>query len=72
MFGQYDAKLDTPALQARALRTQVSEKLGQAIPPGSEPAPIALGDADSQLALEALYDERFGAAARAAKTQGRT
>ncbi len=69
VFGQYDEALDRPALQALALRRELSAALGQTVQPGSQPAPIGLGDADSQIALETLYDARFGAEARATLLQ---
>lgn len=50
-----NAALDTAALQHAAIRRQVLNKLGVAVPPDANPGPLDLGNARTRNAINALY-----------------
>lgn len=57
---------DRQALQQTGLQLAVADKLGRKPPPGQEPAPLNLGDAKTQRALEQIFLERSPDSALAA------
>jgi len=60
VHGGYDAKLDGEALRALRVRQDLAQRLGVKLKPGEDPGPVALDDAKTQRALEALLTERGG------------
>jgi len=60
VHGGYDAKLDGEALRALRVRHDLAQRLGVKLKPGEDPGPVALDDAKTQRALEALLTERGG------------
>src|SRR5437763_988634 len=60
VHGGYDAKLDGEALRALRVRQDLAQRLGVTLKPGEDPGPVALDDAKTQRALEALLTERGG------------
>lgn len=66
VHGGIDPEADGRAIKARALRAELARKLGVALKPGEDPGPVAVGDAKTQRALEAIAAERGGEGAVAA------
>src|SRR5258708_2603701 len=60
VHGGYDAKLDGEALRALRVRHDLAQRLGAKLKPGEGPGPVAVDDAKTQRALEALLTERGG------------
>jgi ketosteroid isomerase-like protein len=63
VHGAWDAKADGEALRSRRVRVDVAQRLGVKLKDGEDPGPIALEQAKTQRALEALLNERAGAKA---------
>jgi hypothetical protein len=63
VHGGYDAKADGEALRSLRVRQDLAQRLGVKLKPGEDPGPVALDDAKTQRALEALLTERGGAKA---------
>jgi uncharacterized protein involved in outer membrane biogenesis len=60
VHGAYDARVDGAALRALRVRHDLARRLGTKLRPGEDPGPVALDDAKTQRALEALLTERAG------------
>lgn len=60
VHGAYDATIDGEALRAFHVRQDLAQRLGVKLKPGEDPGPVALDDARTQRALEALLTERGG------------
>ena len=65
VHGGVDPEADGRAIEDRALRVELAKKLGVALTPGEDPGPLALAEAKTQRALEAIATERGGEGALA-------
>lgn len=61
--GRYSQESDGKALKSMQMRRHIAERQGVILAPGEDPGILDFGNPDIQLALEAAYTERFGAAA---------
>ena len=68
--GGVHAEADRAALQDLQLRRNLLVRAGQRVPEEGDPGPISTQQPKLREALEALYKERFGAAALAALKEG--
>jgi len=59
----YSASADRPALQSLAARRAISERAGIKLQPGESPGPLDYGNTRMQQAIQAVFDEKFGAPA---------
>jgi uncharacterized protein DUF748 len=60
VHGTYEEKADGEALRASSVRRDLAQRLEVKLKPGEDPGPVALDDAKTQRALEALLTERGG------------
>ena len=60
VHGAYDPAADGEALRSMQVRRALAQELEVALQPGEDPGPVAVNDAETQRALEALSDERHG------------
>ena len=58
--GAYDPEADGEALRSMEVRRALAQELEVGLEPGEDPGPVAVGNAETQRALEALSDERHG------------
>jgi hypothetical protein len=63
VHGGYEAAVDGEALRALRVRQDLARELEVTLKPGEDPGPVALDQAKTQRALEALLTERAGGAA---------
>ena len=67
--GTYSQTEDGAALRSLALHRTLLQRQGVKLAPGEAPGPLSLTDSDTQRAVEAVFLERFGAAALAGEKQ---
>ena len=67
--GTYSQTADGAAIRTLALHRTLLQRQGVKLAPGEAPGPLSLTDSDTQRAVEALFGERFGAAALAGEKQ---
>ena len=60
VHGGYEAKVDGEALRSLRVRRELAQRLGVTVKPGEDPGPVAIDQAKTQRALEALLTERAG------------
>jgi hypothetical protein len=60
VHGTYDPAADGEALRSMQVRGALAQKLGVDLQPDEDPGPVAVDNAETQRALEALSDEREG------------
>jgi len=60
VHGGYEAKVDGEALRSLRVRQDLARRLDVKLRPGEDPGPVALDQAKTQRALEALLTERGG------------
>jgi hypothetical protein len=53
------AEVDTPALKSLAVRTAIVGRMGLELTPGDDPGPVDAADPRAQVAIEALFSERY-------------
>ncbi|HRF06820.1 DUF748 domain-containing protein [Accumulibacter sp.] len=53
------AEVDTPALKSLAVRTAIVARMGLELTPGDDPGPVDAADPRAQVAIEALFSERY-------------
>jgi hypothetical protein len=63
VHGGYETKVDGEALRSFRVRQDLAQRLGVKLKPGEDRGPVALDQAKTQRALEALLTERGGAKA---------
>jgi hypothetical protein len=63
VHGGYETKVDGEALRSLRVRQDLAQRLDAKLKPGEDPGPVALDQAKTQRALEALLAERGGAKA---------
>ena len=63
VHGGYETKVDGEALRSLRVRQDLAQRLDVKLKPGEDPGPVALDQAKTQRALEALLAERGGAKA---------
>jgi len=63
VHGGYETKADGEALRSLHVRQNLARRLGVELKPGEDPGPVALDQAKTQRALEAMLSERAGAKA---------
>jgi hypothetical protein len=63
VHGGYETKVDGEALRSLRVRQDLAQRLDVKLKPGEDPGPVALDQAKTQRALEALLIERGGAKA---------
>ncbi len=60
VHGAYDPAADGEALRSMQVRRALAQELDVALQPGEDPGPVAVANAETQRALQALSDERDG------------
>ncbi|MCA1853435.1 MAG: hypothetical protein LC647_13865, partial [Beggiatoa sp.] len=60
VHGSYDPAADSEALRSMQVRRALAQKLDVDLQPGEDPGPLAVDNAETQRALEALSDEHEG------------
>ncbi|MGH8522567.1 MAG: hypothetical protein ACREU9_14350, partial [Gammaproteobacteria bacterium] len=60
VHGAYDPAADGEALRSMQVRRALAQELEVDLQPGEDPGPVAVDNAETQRALEALSDERDG------------
>ncbi|MFH0351761.1 MAG: DUF748 domain-containing protein [Chromatiales bacterium] len=60
VHGAYDPAADGEALRSMQVRRALAQELDVDLQPGEDPGPVAVDNAETQRALEALSDERDG------------
>ena len=60
VHGTYDPAADGEALRSMQVRRALAQKLDVNLQPDEDPGPVAVDNAETQRALEALSDERDG------------
>lgn len=63
------AEVDTPALKSLAVRTEIVGRMGLELTPGDDPGPIDPANPRAQVAVEALFSERYAPEVLAALKQ---
>lgn len=63
VHGGYETKVDGEALRSLRVGQDLAQRLGVKLKPGEDPGPVAVDQAKTQRALEALLTERGGAKA---------
>jgi hypothetical protein len=53
------AEVDTPALKSLAVRTAIVARMGLELTPGEDPGPVDAANPRAQVAIEALFSERY-------------
>ncbi|MGH8534665.1 MAG: hypothetical protein ACREV1_18605, partial [Gammaproteobacteria bacterium] len=60
VHGAYDPAADGEALRSMQVRRALAQELEVDLQPGEDPGPVAVDNAETQRALEALSDKRHG------------
>jgi hypothetical protein len=53
------AEVDTPALKSLAVRTAIVARMGLELTPGEDPGPVDAANPRAQVAIEAVFSERY-------------
>jgi hypothetical protein len=53
------AEVDTPALKSLAVRTDIVGRMGLELTPGDDPGPVDAANPRAQVAIEAVFSERY-------------